>query len=300
MSFGQQELSDLRAAAFSIAYRMLGSVAETEDIVQESLLRLHRARTSGVKIASSAAYVGTIATRLAIDHLRSARVRRESYVGTWLPEPVVEETEPSAVRQLEMAESLSIAFLRILESLSPVERAIFLLKEVFGYSYPEIAPIVEKSEENCRQIFARAKAHIEARKPRFEVSEEKHGDLVKRFVGACQSGDLSALMDLLAADVTFYGDGGGKATALLEPLSGPEPVARHLFRIFARAKEAGFRLRFVRANGQHGAMIFDSQERLVSVITFDIVAGTVRSIWSVLNPDKLAHLGRVSDLARIA
>jgi len=169
MSFGQQELSDLRAAAFSIAYRMLGSVAETEDIVQESLLRLHRARTSGVKIASSAAYVGTIATRLAIDHLRSARVRRESYVGTWLPEPVVEETEPSAVRQLEMAESLSMAFLRILESLSPVERAIFLLKEVFGYSYPEIAPIVEKSEENCRQIFARAKAHIEARKPRFEV-----------------------------------------------------------------------------------------------------------------------------------
>jgi RNA polymerase sigma-70 factor (ECF subfamily) len=293
------EFSEFRALSFSIAYRMLGSVAEAEDIVQESFLRFHRAQAEGAVIESPKAYLAAVTTRLAIDHLRSARVRRESYVGTWLPEPVIDEKEPAMVRQVEMSESLSMAFLLILESLSPTERAVFLLREVFDYDYLEISQIVEKSEENCRQIFARARRHIEAGKPRFEVSPEKRNDLAGRFFAACQSGDLGDLMDLLVTDAAFYGDGGGKAAAVLRAVHGRERVARLLHGMFAKGKAAGIRLRLVDVNAQPGAMVFDSRERLISVLALDIVEGGIQSIRTVINPDKLAHLGPLSELTKL-
>src|ERR1043166_8337203 len=231
--------NDLRPLLFSIAYRMLGSVAEAEDIVQESLLRWHRAQQDGVAVESTKAYLAAVATRLAIDHLRSARARRETYVGEWLPEPLVEEREPGVARRLENVDSVSMAFLLILETLSPVERAVFLLREVFDYDYDEIAAIVEKSPENCRQIFARAKRHIEARKPRFEPSREQRDELARRFFAASERGDLAGLVDLLAADATFYGDGGGKATAVMQPVLGSDRVARLMLSLFTRGRTLG-------------------------------------------------------------
>jgi RNA polymerase sigma-70 factor (ECF subfamily) len=271
------DASDFRALTFSIAYRMLGSVAEAEDVVQEAFLRFHSAQTEGVKIESPKAYLATVTTRLAIDHLRSARVRRESYVGTWLPEPVLDHKEPSMVRQTELAESLSMAFLLILEALSPVERAAFLLREVFDYDYEEISQIVEKTEDNCRQIFARAKRHIEAGKPRFEASLERRDDLARRFFSACQAGDLHDLLDLLATDAAFFGDGGGKATAILQPVHGRDRVAKLLCR----------------------PMVLDAQDRLINVLALDVAEGAIRSIRSVVNPEKLQHLGPLSDLTRL-
>lgn len=291
--------SDFRALTFSIAYRMLGSVAEAEDVVQEAFLRFHNSRTEGMAIESPKAYLATVTTRLAIDHLRSARVRRESYVGTWLPEPVLDHKEPSMVRQTELAESLSMAFLLILEALSPVERAVFLLREVFDYDYEEISQIVEKTEDNCRQIFARAKRHIEAGKPRFEASREKRDDLARRFFSACQTGDLHDLLDLLATDAAFYGDGGGKATAILQPVHGRDRVAKLLYGLFAKGRELRIRLQFVEVNGQPGAMVLDAQDRLINVLALDVAEGAIRSIRSVVNPEKLQRLGPLSDLARL-
>jgi RNA polymerase sigma-70 factor, ECF subfamily len=235
----------------------------------------------------------------ASEHSRSARVRRESYVGTWLPEPVLKQKVPSMVRQTEMAESLSMAFLLILEALSPIERAVFLLREVFDYEYKEISQIVEKTEENCRQIFARAKRHIEAGKPRFEASVQKRDDLARRFFTACQAGNLQDLLDLLATDAAFYGDGGGKATAILQPVHGRDRVARLLYGLFMKGKEIGICLRLVEVNGQPGAVVCDSQERLISAFALDVAEGAVESIRSVINPDKLQHLGPVSDVTQL-
>src|SRR5262245_21292535 len=206
-------LESLRPLMFSIAYRMLGSVAEAEDIVQEALLRVHRAEARGAAIDSPKAYVTAITTRLSIDHLRSARARRESYVGPWLPEPVVDEREPPVTRHVEMAESLSMAFMVMLETLTPIERAVFLLREVFDYDYDEIASVVEKAEANCRKIFMRAKQHLEAGKPRFEASREKREALAREFFAACEDGRLDDLVRMLASDAVFYGDGGGKVIA---------------------------------------------------------------------------------------
>jgi RNA polymerase sigma-70 factor, ECF subfamily len=293
------EFSQFRTLTFSIAYRMLGSVAEAEDIVQEAFLRLHTAQTDGVNIESPRAYLAAITTRLAIDHLRSARVRRESYVGTWLPEPVVDEKEPAIVLQTEMGESLSMAFLLILESLSPIERAVFLLREVFDYEYSEVSQIVEKSEVNCRQVFARAKRHIDSGKPRFEVSAEKRTELAQRFISACQSGDLSSLVDLLATDAVFYGDGGGKATAILRPVEGRDKVARLVFGIFSKGKAFGIRVRHVTVNGGPGVMVFDDRDHVISVFSLDVLEGKIHAIRTVINPDKLAHLGPVSELTRL-
>jgi RNA polymerase sigma-70 factor, ECF subfamily len=293
------ELLRLRPLIFSIAYRMLGSVAEAEDIVQEAYLRFHRAQGEGVVVEAPKAYLAAVATRLAIDHLRSARVRRETYVGPWLPEPVVEEKEPAMSRHVEMAESLSMAFLLILEALSPVERAVFLLREVFEYEYDEIAAVVDKTEENCRQIFARARRHIDAGRPRFEASSEKREELAERFFAACQDGDLGGLVQLLAADAAFYGDGGGKATAVMRPVRGRDRVARLLQGLFASGRRIGTRLHRVDVNGQEGAMVLDSQDRLVNVLALDIADGAVRSVLAVVNPDKLRHLGALSDLTRL-
>ncbi len=288
-----------RARLFAIAYRMLGSVAEAEDVVQESLLRYHRAQLDGTKIDSPPAFLTSIATRLAIDHLRSARVRRETYVGAWLPEPLLTDSGPDPRDHVEMAESLSMAFLVLLERLSPVERAVFLLRDVFDYEYGEIAAIVGKSEDNCRQIFGRAKRRIEEGKPRFEPSREKRDELANGFFAACQSGTLDDLVALLASDATFWGDGGGKATAAREPVAGAERVAKLLQGIFSKAGAMGIAMERAPINGQPGAMFFDPEGRLVSVLSLEIADGAVRSIRGVVNPEKLAHLGPVSDLARL-
>jgi RNA polymerase sigma-70 factor (ECF subfamily) len=292
-------LSSQRQLIFSIAYRMLGSVADAEDVVQESFLRFQQALADGARIESPKSYLAAIATRLAIDHLRSARVRRERYVGSWLPEPIVEEHGLDAIGQVELAESLSMAFLVLLDSLSPVERAVFLLREVFDYGYDDISVIVQKTEDNCRQIFARAKARIERGKPRFETSLEKRDELASRFLAACEAGNLDGLVELLAADATFYGDGGGKAAAILQPVHGKERVARLVHGIFVKVREIGARARPVIVNGQPGAMTFDSADRVINVFALDIAHGAVQSVRSVINPDKLQHLGSVSEVARL-
>jgi RNA polymerase sigma-70 factor, ECF subfamily len=292
----ESEVSAYRPLAFAIAYRMIGSVAETEDIVQEAFLRLHRARRDGVAVESPKAYLAALTTRLAIDHLRSARVRRESYVGPWLPEPVVQEGEPAMDRQIQMAESVSMAFMLVLEALSPVERAVFLLREVFEYSYEEIAQIVEKSEENCRQIFARAKRHIDAGQRRFEASPEKRDEIARQFFAACERGDLDGLVRLLAADAAFYGDGGGKAAASTRPVSGADRVARLLGAIFSKFRSGEIQVVRVEVNGQPGAKFLERNGRVVAVWSLEAAGGQVQCVRSVVNPDKLRHLGPVSDL----
>ena len=207
------DYAEFRPLMFSIAYRMTGSISDAEDIVQEAFLRLTRVLRDGASIDSPKAYLATATTRLAISHLRSARVRRESYVGAWLPEPLLSGTEPDPAERAEMSDSLSMAFLVLLESLTPTERAVFLLHEVFGYDYKEIAGITGKSEPNCRQILARARHHVDEGKPRFEASREQREEVARRFFEAAGGGDLAALLELLAPDVTMVGDGGGKAWA---------------------------------------------------------------------------------------
>src|ERR1700722_9998202 len=232
--------SDLRPMMFSIAYRMTGSVTEAEDLLQEAFFRLERTRRSGVIVDSPKAYLAATTTRLAIDHLRSARVRRMSYVGTWLPEPIVNDLHDSPQHMAELSDSLSMAFLVLLESLSPVERAVFLLREVFDYSYTDIAHIVDKSEANCRQIFGRARQHLDTNQPRYEASTEHSDRLLHAFLAATRDGDLDQLIDALAADVVFCGDGGGKVTAITQPLYGRDQVATFLRIVFQGAR----RLRF--------------------------------------------------------
>ena len=223
-----EQLEELRSAAFAIAYRMLGSVAEAEDVVQDALLRVHRAVEEGERIERPRAYVATIATRLAIDQLRSARARRESYVGDWLPEPLVADVDADPARQAEMADSLSLAFLVLLESLSPEQRAVLLLHDVFDYGYGEIAAIIGSSEDNARQLASRARRHVEQRRPRFESSQAQREELARRFFAAAREGDLGALESLLADDVVLQGDGGGKAPAIARTLRGRSRVARTL------------------------------------------------------------------------
>jgi RNA polymerase sigma-70 factor, ECF subfamily len=264
--------------------------------VQEAFLRLHRARQEGVTVESPKAYLAALTTRLAIDHLRSARVRRESYVGPWLPEPVVQEGEPAMARQVERAESVSMAFMLMLEALSPVERAVFLLREVFEYPYEEIAQVVEKGEENCRQIFARAKRHIDAGQRRFETSPEKRDEIARQFFAACERGELEGLVRMLAAEAAFYGDGGGKAVAYTRPVIGADRVARLLAGIFAKLRSTGMRLVRVEVNGQPGAKIVDARGRLVGVWSLETAEGRVQCVRSVVNPEKLKHLGPVSDV----
>jgi RNA polymerase sigma-70 factor (ECF subfamily) len=290
-------LEQLRPTAFAIAYRMLGSVAEAEDVVQEALLRLHGALERDARIESPRAYLATVATRLAIDHLRSARVRRETYVGEWLPEPLVADSSADPARQAELADSLSLAFLVLLESLSPEQRAALLLHDVFEYDYAQIAEIVGKSEENARQLAARARRHVEEQKPRFEASREQRDELARRFFAAAQEGEVDALEQLLAQDVVLQGDGGGKAPALARSLHGRARVARTL-RAWMRqgVRIAGARLRQVEVNGQPGALLLAGDGALLGVMALDIAEGQVQAVRSVVNPDKLQHLGDVADV----
>jgi RNA polymerase sigma-70 factor, ECF subfamily len=290
---------ELRPLLFSIAYRMIGSVSEAEDIVQESFLRIHRAEAEGTRIESPKAYLSAITTRLSIDHLKSARMRREQYVGQWLPEPLLTDPGPDAAARAETADSLSMAFLILLESLTPVERAVFLLREVFDYDYGEIARIVERTEDNCRQLYVRARRHVDEGRPRFEASRQQRDELARRFFAAAEQGDTEALVEMLAADAVVYGDGGGRAPSWPKPIYGRERVARLIAGAVTQAKELGASLRPTEVNGQPGVMFADEDGRIAVVMSVDIADGVVQTIRSVINPDKLAHLGPVADVRAI-
>jgi RNA polymerase sigma-70 factor (TIGR02957 family) len=293
-------LEELRPVAFAIAYRMLGSVSEAEDVVQEALVRVHQALQAGEQIASPRAFVATVTTRLAINELRSARSRRERYVGEWLPEPIVTEGEDDPARHAEMADSLALGMLVLLESLSPEQRAVLLLHDVFDYGYPEIAGIVGKSEDNVRQLATRARRHVERRRPRFQTTREQRDELARRFFAAAEHGDLAGLEALLAHDVELTGDGGGKVPALARSLRGRNRVARTLvnwYRLVARLP--GVSLRAVEVNGSPGALLLDAQQGLIGVVALDIAGDQITGISGIVNPDKLTHLGRVADLGSL-
>jgi RNA polymerase sigma-70 factor (TIGR02957 family) len=300
----ETSVSVYRPLLFSIAYGMTGSVGDAEDIVQDAFLGMTRARQAGTVIDDPKAYLATAVTRLGINYLRSARVRRETYVGDWLPEPVVVPAgEPGPAEHAELADSLSMAFLVLLEALSPVERAVFMLREVFGYDYQVVARITGKTQANCRQIFARARQRIaaDAQAPDTVPAPAQRAEgeeLARRFFDAAAGGDMDALLTLLAPDVVFQGDGGGKAQAIGQPLAGRQRVLRLLGGLFRRGRTLGVYARLAWVNGQPGAVTYDAEGRVVNVIALDIADGMVQTIRSIVNPDKLGHLGEVSDLAR--
>jgi RNA polymerase sigma-70 factor (ECF subfamily) len=307
---------EYRSLLFSIAYGMTGSVGDAEDIVQDALVGMTRTVRAGTVVEDPKAYLTTTVTRLSINYLNSARVRRETYVGDWLPEPVVVPADGPA-EHAELADSLSMAFLVLLETLSPVERAVFMLREVFGYEYPAVARITGKSEANCRQIFGRARKHIaagqhepaasaapSAQATRAAARRADGEEFARRFFEAAAGGDMDALLTMLAPDVVFTGDGGGKAQAITEPMLGHERVMRFLVGILRRGRLLAGSLRLAWVNGQPGAVTYDAEGRVVSVLALDLAFtgdgdGVVTAIRGVVNPDKLGHIGPVSDVARL-
>jgi RNA polymerase sigma factor (sigma-70 family) len=302
---GGERLRPLRRRAFSIAYRMLGSVGEAEDVAQESMLRLHVARRSGQRIDSEPAWIAVTATRLAIDGLRSARARRETYTGEWLPEPLptagpqpggaVEEADPAEI--VGTAETVSAAFLTLLESLPPTQRAALVLRDAFDYPYEQIAAIVGTSAANARQLVARARAELRRRRPRFEVDLGHHRELLESFLAATRDGDLAQLERLLAEDVELHGDGGGKVPALARPLQGRSRVARTLAAWSRNAKRAeGASFEPAVLNHGPGVLFRDAEGRILGAIGLDVHEGEIVALRSVVNPDKLAHLGPVGDM----
>lgn len=295
----QQLLDELRPVSFAIAYRMLGSVSEAEDVVQESLLRVHQALERGEQIAAPRAFVATVTTRLAINELRSARARRERYVGEWLPEPILTDGTDDPAQHAEMADSLSLAMLVLLESLSPDQRAVLLLHDVFDYDHAQIAEIIGKTPSNVRQLAARARKQVDQRRPRFQTTREQRDELAARFFDAVEQGDLAGLEGLLASDVALRGDGGGKAPALARTLRGRSRVARAIANWVRAGVRSGVSLRRVEVNGSPGALYLDSHQRLLAVVVLEVAGGEIRSVSSVVNPDKLTHLGPVGDLGSL-
>jgi RNA polymerase sigma-70 factor (ECF subfamily) len=289
-----------RPLLFSIAYGMTGSVGDAEDLVQDTFLNLTRAEQAGTAITNLKAYLTTSVTRLGINHLGSARVRRETYVGQWLPEPVVAfaDRPGGPAEHAELTDSLSMAFLVMLEALSPVERAVFMLREAFGYGYPEVAELTGKSEANCRQIFARARKRlaVSADAPLPPTRRAEGDELARRFFEVAAGGDLEELLGMLAPDVVLHGDGGGKAQAIGRSVDNPRQVAQLLVSGLRRIAALGATLVPARVNGRPGAVAYDGQGRVLNVVALDIVDGAVRGIHAVANPDKLGHLGEVSDL----
>lgn len=279
-----------RPLLFSIAYRMLGSVMDAEDVVQEAFVRWRRAGEA----RSPKAYLTSVVTRLCIDYLRSARARREEYAGPWLPEPIT--AEPAADPAV-LDETLSMAFLVLLESLSPVERAVFLLREVFDYEYAEISEIVGKSEANCRQILRRARQSVAARRPRFDPAPERGERLVRQFVEACMSGDMEGLLRMMSEEITLWTDGGGRVRAARNPIYGSDKVARFLLGVIPEAPE-GVEIRLARVNGQPGLISYYADGRPQGAATFDISGGRISAIRLVVNPEKLRSIPPLEEVER--
>lgn len=284
-----EAFTEYRSLLFAIAYRMLGSVMDAEDMVQETFIRCDQASTEDVQ--SPKAYLTSIVTRLSIDHLRSAKVQRETYVGEWLPEPLFIDTSNDPDAMTSLAESLSMAFLVMLERLSPVERAVFLLRKVFDYDYAEIAEMVDKSEANCRQIVARASQHVMEEKTRFDTSRQQSDALLQEFAQACLSGDIDGLMNVLAEDIVMVSDGGGKKSAALRPIVGADKSIRFLLGTLKKIARFSntFEFRFARLNGQPGIINYIDGE-VDNAMIFDMVDGKIQRIYTVRNPDKLKHL----------
>ncbi|WP_445152586.1 RNA polymerase sigma factor SigJ [Baekduia sp. Peel2402] len=294
MTLDTDTIAALRPLVFSIAYRMTGSVAEAEDIAQETLLRTVRERDAGTEIEYPKAYMTAIATRLSIDHLRSARARREEYVGAWLPEPLLTDGPADPVvdvaAEAEMADEISQAFLVVLERLTPVERAVFLLREAFDYKFAEIGEIVGRNADHCRQIAARARRHVVVARPRFESSREARAELADKFLDAARAGDMEALVAMLADDAVLTGDGGGKAAALPKPLVGAERIAHALRAFFRQGEKMGAIAERVELGGQPGWLARAADGTILAAMTLQVADGHVAGISSVVNPDKLTHL----------
>jgi RNA polymerase sigma-70 factor (ECF subfamily) len=287
-----EEFEELRPLLFSIAYRILGSVGEAEDAVQETWLRYEASPTQPT---STKAFLSAVVTRVSIDVLRSARVRREVYVGQWLPEPLLTDPYEDPARSAELADSVSMAALLLLERLTPLERAVFVLREVFGFEFPEIAAAVGRSEAACRQLAVRARRHMDVGRPRFEADRREREELSARFFDALRDGDVGGLRELLAADVQIVGDGGGKAPAFARSVVGVENVARVLLSNFPLLARIDARVEPQEMNGQPGAILRDRDGNVVGTMTLDVLGGRVQTIRAVVNPDKLRHLGPLTE-----
>ncbi|HVV07820.1 RNA polymerase sigma-70 factor [Amycolatopsis sp.] len=282
-----EEFQGLRPLLFSIAYRLLGSVSEAEDAVQETWLRY---AASATEPASAKAFLSATVSRIAIDVLRSARVRRESYVGPWFPEPLLADPYQDPQRSAELADSLSMAALLLLERLSPLERAVFVLREVFGFGFPEVAAAVGRSEAACRQLAVRARRHMDAGRPRFEADRSKREELAGRFLDAFRDGDVDRLTELLSADVRLIGDAGGKAPQWAERFTGAGNVTRALAALMPLFAKAGAQVRPHQVNGQPGAVFRDRDGKVLSTWALEVLDGRIQTIRTVNNPDKLGHL----------
>jgi RNA polymerase sigma-70 factor (ECF subfamily) len=292
-----EEFQQLRPLLFAIAYRILGSVAEAEDAVQETWLRYEASPTQPV---STKAFLSAVVTRISIDVLRSARVRRAAYVGQWFPEPLLTDPYEDPERSAELADSVSMTALLLLERLTPLERAVFVLREVFGFGFPEVADAVGRSEGACRQLAARARRHMDAGRPRFEADRREREELAARFFDALRDGDLEGLRELLAADVQLVGDGGGKAPAFARSVIGADNVARVLASNFPVLAKIDARVEPHELNGHPGAILRDRNDKVVGTLTLDVLGGCIQTIRSVVNPDKLGHMGPVGDAWAIA
>ncbi|MFE9390545.1 RNA polymerase sigma-70 factor [Streptomyces sp. NPDC006784] len=287
-----EEFEELRPLLFSLAYRILGSVGEAEDAVQETWLRYD---ASTAQVASAKAFLTTAVTRISIDVLRSARVRREEYVGPWFPEPLLSDPYQDPARSAELADSVSMAALLLLERLSPLERSVFVLRDVFGFGFDEVAAAVGRSEAACRQLLVRARRHMRDGRPRFEADRQERQELATRFFDALKDGDVAGLRKLLAADVRLVGDGGGKAPQLAKAVSGAENAARLLAAVFPLMARVDVTFEPREINGQPGALFRDRDGKVLHIMALDVVDGQIRTIRAVINPDKLGHLGPVAD-----
>ncbi|MGA6157471.1 RNA polymerase sigma-70 factor [Stenotrophomonas sp. NPDC087984] len=287
-----EEFEGLRPLLFSIAYRILGSVSEAEDAVQETWLRFDGSAT---RPTSTKAFLSATVTRISIDVLRSARVRREEYVGPWFPEPLLSDPYQDPARAVELADSVSMAALLLLERLSPLERAVFVLREVFAFGFDEVATAVGRSEAACRQLLVRARRHMEAGRPRFEADRRERQELATRFFDALKDGDVGALRNLLAADVQLVGDGGGKAPRLAKAVMGAENVARLLGTVFPWLLRIDVSFELHEVNGQPGAVFRERDGKVLQTLVLDVLDGQIQAIRAVINPDKLGHLGPVGD-----
>ncbi|MFJ4337805.1 RNA polymerase sigma-70 factor [Streptomyces sp. NPDC088915] len=287
-----EEFEELRPLLFSIAYRILGSVGEAEDAVQEAWLRFDGSET---RVASAKAFLSATVTRISIDVLRSARVRREEYVGPWLPEPLLGDPYQDPARSAELADSVSMAALLLLERLSPLERSVFVLREVFGFGFDEVAASVGRSEAACRQLLVRARRHMRAGRPRFEADRRERQELATRFFDALKDGDVDGLRNLLAADVHLVGDSGGKAPRLARTVHGPENVSRLLASVYPLMARIDVTFEPHEINGQPGAVFHDREGRVLHTLALETHAGRIQTIRSIINPDKLTHLGPVAD-----